>query len=78
MAIVRVKQLRGMAGKELDSKLTELKLELTKEKGNVRMGKPTKNTGKIGGLRRAIAKVKTIQREAKNKPVIKTTEVKKK
>ena len=67
MALIRTKQIRGMAPSELDSKLAELRLELVKETGNVRMGKPTKNTSKIGELKKAIARINTVKTEAASK-----------
>lgn len=48
---------------DLDKKLSELKLELVKELGNVKMGRPVKNPGKIKELRRAIARLLTVKQE---------------
>ena len=45
MAILKVKQIREMKPEELAKKLSELKLELAKEHGNVKMGRPVKNPG---------------------------------
>ncbi len=73
MAIIRTKQIREMDAKGLNSKLSELKLELMKERGNARMGKPVKNTGKIRELRKSIARMLTIKSEIK----MKQSEVKK-
>lgn len=67
MAILRTKQIRGMGTKDLDSKLAELKLDLMKETGSVRMGKPTKNTGRIGELKRTIARLETVKNEIRSK-----------
>ncbi len=69
MTIIRPKQLREMNTNDLISKLSDLKLELMKEVGNTRMGKPTKNTGKIHELKRAIARIITIQKEKKKKNI---------
>lgn len=52
---------------DLEKKLSELKLELVKELGNVKMGRPVKNPGKIKELRRAIARLNTIKKERKVK-----------
>ena len=59
----RVKELRKMDEKELDKKLSELRLELMKERGNVEMGRPVKNPGRIRNIRRDIARILTIKRE---------------
>ena len=67
MAALKVKQLREMKPEDLNKKLSELKLELLKEQGNVKMGRATKNSGKIKELRRAIARTLTVKREVKLK-----------
>ena len=74
MAILRIKQIRGMSPKDLNSKLNDLKLELMKESGSIKMGKPIKNTGRVGELRRTIARLETIKNEIRMKQL----EVKKK
>jgi len=65
MAAIKIKQIREMKPEEMDKKLSELKLELVKEQGNVKMGRPVKNPGKIRGLRRAIARMITVKQEKK-------------
>lgn len=64
MAILKVKQIREMKKEESQKKLSELKLELLKEQANVKMGRPIKNTGRIHELRKAIARILTIQKES--------------
>ena len=54
-----------MKPEELEKKLSEFKLELVKELGNVKMGRPVKNPGKIKGLRRAVARLNTVKKEKK-------------
>lgn len=60
-----VKQLKELKKEEMDKRLSELKLELLKEQGNVRMGRPVKNPGKIKQIKRAIARILTIRQERK-------------
>ncbi len=67
MAILKKKQIREMKGEDLNKKLSELRLELLKEMGNVKMGRPIKNPGKIKELRRTIARILTIKRKGKLK-----------
>jgi len=67
MAVLKIKQIREMKKEELDKKLSELKLELLKELGNVKMGRPIKNPGKIKELRRAIARISTVKKEKEGK-----------
>jgi large subunit ribosomal protein L29 len=63
MAILKAKDIRKMKPEEIKKKLQELRLELSKELGNVKMGRPVKNPGRIRELRRAIARILTIQKE---------------
>lgn len=63
MAILKSKQIREMKIDELNKRLSELRLELLKEMGNVKMGRPVKNPGKIKELKRAIARILTIKKE---------------
>jgi len=65
MPALKAKQIREMKLEDLEKKLSELKLELVKELGNVKMGRPVKNPGKIKELRRAIARLLTVKQEKK-------------
>lgn len=58
MAIIKMKAVRGMGEKELGDKLSELKLELSKEKASSEIG-TVKNPGRIREIRRAIARINT-------------------
>jgi len=69
MAIAKIKQIREMKPEDLNKRISELKLELSKELGNVKMGRPVKNPGKIRELRRSIARLLTVQHENKLKGV---------
>ena len=60
-----VKQLKDLKKEDLDKRLSELKLELLKEQGNVKMGRPIKNPGKIKQIRRNIARILTIRQQRK-------------
>lgn len=63
MAVLRIEDIRKMSDEELTKKLSELRLELLKEMGSVRMGRPIKNPGRVRELRRAIARIETVKRE---------------
>ena len=52
-----------MDKKDLDKMLSELRLELMKEFGNVKRRRPIKNPGKIHVLRKDISRVLTVKRE---------------
>jgi large subunit ribosomal protein L29 len=65
MAILKTRQIREMKPEDLNTRLKELKLELLKEMGNVKMGRAIKNPGKIKELRKAIARILTVQQGLK-------------
>jgi ribosomal protein L29 len=73
MAIIKMKAAREMNEKDLNDKLNELKLELSKERASSEIG-TVKNPGRIGEIRVAIARLLTerrareIKAETKAKP----------
>ncbi len=64
---MRIKQLRKLKDDETEKRLKELKLELLKERGNVKMGGNIKNPGHIKVIRRDIARLLTIKTEREKK-----------
>jgi len=52
-----------MKPEEISKKIYDIKLELMKEFGNVRMGRPIKNSGKIREMRRTLARLETLKRQ---------------
>ena len=63
MAILKSKKLREMNTKELDEKLKELKLELSKEIASSEVGGTVKNPGRIREIKKTIARILTIRAE---------------
>ncbi|MBI5347438.1 MAG: 50S ribosomal protein L29 [Candidatus Aenigmarchaeota archaeon] len=63
MAIIKMKNLKQLSEKELDSKLMELNLELTKEKALSEVGASVKNSGRIREIRKTIARILTIKKQ---------------
>lgn len=63
MSILKIKQIKEMKNEDLNKRLSDLRLDLMKEMGNVRMGRPIKNPGRIRELRRTIARILTIKKE---------------
>ena len=63
MAILRVKEIRKMKPGERVEKLNELYAELRKLRAKVAAGGAVENPGRIRELKRAIARILTIQRE---------------
>ena len=64
---MKIQEIRKMKPEDLDKKLSELRLELSKELGNVKMGRAVKNPGKIKQLRKSIAQILTVKSELKAK-----------
>ena len=66
MAIIRIKDVRKMSDKDLDKKLNEFRLELTKERASIAIGASATSPGRIREIRRAIARIKTVKSENHN------------
>ena len=60
-----MKEIRKLKDNEIDKKLSEINLELGKELGNVKMGRPVKNPGRIRQLRKTAARILTLRNEKK-------------
>lgn len=62
MAIIRTKEIRKLSASDQEKKLGELNLEIAKERANISIGASTISPGKIREMRKAIARIKTIQK----------------
>ncbi len=65
MPILRVKQIREMSPEERRKKLNELRAELMRIKTMIKAGGSIENTSRIRELRKAIARILTIENEEK-------------
>jgi large subunit ribosomal protein L29 len=63
MAILRVDEIRNMSREERLDELDDLNSELIRERAIASAGGAPENPGRIGELRRTIARIKTIQKE---------------
>ena len=63
MAMLRSEEIRNMSQHELLDELESLRTDLIKERALASAGGAPENPGLIGGMRRTIAQIKTIQRE---------------
>lgn len=63
MTIIHVKDIRAMSSVERRQKLLEFQNELVKMKAIVKSGGAIENPGRIRELRRAIARILTVERE---------------
>jgi large subunit ribosomal protein L29 len=67
MAILRPDEIRDMSLDEMRSKLRELRSELTRERSVAAAGGSLDNPARIRELRRTIARILTIMKEAQKK-----------
>lgn len=65
MPILRVKEIREMSSEERKKKLNELRAELMRIKTMIKAGGSIENTSRIRELRKAIARILTIENEEK-------------
>ena len=63
MAILYTQEIRDMTPPEREAELEDLETELLNEKAVKAAGGAPDNPGRIGELRKTIARIKTIQRE---------------
>ncbi|AYK15574.1 MAG: 50S ribosomal protein L29 [Methanosarcina thermophila] len=63
MAILRTSEIRTMTTEERADELETLKNELVRERALTSAGGAPENPGRIGEIRRTIARIKTIQHE---------------
>ncbi|WP_292390739.1 50S ribosomal protein L29 [Methanosarcina sp. UBA5] len=63
MAILRTREIRDMSLDERTDELETLNSELVRERALTSAGGAPENPGRIGEIRRTIARIKTIQHE---------------
>ena len=63
MAILRISEIRAMTIDERADEFETLKNELVRERALTSAGGSPENPGRIGEIRRTIARIKTIQNE---------------
>lgn len=65
MPIMRNKEIRDMSSEDRTKKLGELRTELLRLKTMIRAGGTIENPARVKALRRAIAKILTVENEQK-------------
>lgn len=65
MPILRLKDVRSMSTEDRDKKISELRAELARLKTMIRAGGAVENPARVRELRKAIAKILTLQNEDK-------------
>lgn len=66
MPFIRLKTIREMESGEREAKLRELQVELSKLRALIRAGGSLENPSRVKELRKAIARIMTIQSEEKS------------
>lgn len=69
MAILRPKKIREMSAKERDEKLSELRLEISKDTASSKVGGTVKSPGRINEVKKTIARILTIKNQKESKEV---------
>lgn len=65
MPLMRIKEIRDMSSEERTKRLGEIKIELTRLKTMIKAGGTVENPARVKELRRAVAKLLTIENEEK-------------
>ncbi|MBA5941787.1 MAG: 50S ribosomal protein L29 [Methanophagales archaeon] len=63
MGIFRIDEIRKMSVKERNEELKSLTKELLQERGTIATGGSSDNPGRVGVIKRAIARIKTVRSE---------------
>lgn len=65
MPIIRLKDIRDMSSEERRKKVTDLQTELVRLRTMTKAGGSIENTARVRELRKAVARILTIEHEAK-------------
>ena len=63
MAIFKIDEIREMDSSELKTQMSDLQKELVQERGQIEVGGFSDNPGRIGEMRKTIARMKTVLNE---------------
>jgi len=63
MSILKMDEIRRMGEKERREELDSLMKDLLRERGMIATGGSPENPGRVGEIRRTIARIKMVQRE---------------
>lgn len=73
MAILRIGDIRKMETKDRHKRLSELRLELSKERANIHIGATVTSPGRVREIRKTIARMLTVNNLQAKTPAAKTT-----
>lgn len=66
MAIIDIEEVREMDRTEIKRQISDLQKELVQERGQIEVGGFSENPGRIGEMRKTIARMKTVLKERNN------------
>lgn len=66
MAIFRMDEIREMDADEIREQISDMSKELVQERGQIEVGGFSDNPGRIGEMRKTIARMKTVLNERNN------------
>jgi len=64
MTLLRIDEIRRMSETERNDELESLLKDLMRERGVIATGGSPDNPGRVGEIRKTIARIKTVQRES--------------
>jgi large subunit ribosomal protein L29 len=64
MTLLRIDEIRRMSETERNEELESLLKDLMRERGVIATGGSPDNPGRVGEIRKTIARIKTVQRES--------------
>ena len=70
--MLRIKKLKDLSKEDLEKQLVELRKEMMKYRSQISTGTPPENPGKVGNVKKTIARIKTI---IKTKPEVKSKKI---
>lgn len=68
MVMIRSDEIRKMTPEEMEKKMQELRLDLSKKKAQIIVGGAPENAGQIKEIKRTVARIKTIKKENEKSP----------
>ncbi len=77
MAVIKIKDIHTMESSELNKRLSEFRLELAKDRGQISVGGSPANAGRMRQVKKTIARILTELNLKKRKVILKKTEKKK-
>ena len=66
MAIFRIDEIREMSNEEIKENISDFQKELVQERGQIEVGGFSENPGRLGEMKKTIARMKTVLNQRSN------------